>query len=153
MSVYGHVGDPWIWLFWGSPPKKFGNPCYIAELLVSRTPKLTLISPQTSIWKDVPESLKGNESFFHWLRNSLEANHRGSGTVSWQYRFTGTKSTKRHYPKKALHLFTLETFCNSYNIEKHTGRKQYSVGKIVLKEKGRKLVAYRPTAQRMIKRW
>ena len=69
-----------------------------------------------------------------WLKNLSEENCRGSGTVSWQYRFAGTKSTKRHYPKKALHLFTLETFYNSYNIEKHTGRKQYSEGKIAIKE-------------------
>ena len=33
-------------------------------------------------------------------------------------------------------MFPLETFYNSYNIEKHTGRKQYSVWKIVIKENG-----------------
>ena len=46
----------------------------------------------------------------NWRIFLLEENCRGTGTVSWQYRFTGTKSTKRHYPKKALHLFRLETF-------------------------------------------
>ena len=35
-----------------------------------------------------------------WLKNLLK-DYRGSGrpTVSWQYRFAGTKSTKRHYSK------------------------------------------------------
>ena len=41
-------------------------------------------------------------------------------------------------PNKHYTCFHWRPFHNAYNIEKHTCRKQYSVGKIVIKENGAK---------------